>query len=46
MTTHVECINFIAGDIASITEWLNAHSDITVIHIEFQSPFAYIIYTN
>jgi len=45
MTTKVECINFIAGDISSITEWLNSHSSITVLHIEFQSPFAYIVYT-
>ena len=46
MANKVECVNFIAGDVSSVTEWLEAHPAITVIKIEFQSPFAYIVYVD
>ena len=44
MTTQVQVVDFIAGDVTAINAWLANHPDITVIYIDFQSPFSYIVY--
>jgi hypothetical protein len=44
MTNKVIAVEFLSGECDSINDWLENNTDVVLIDIIFQAPFAYIIY--